>query len=505
VKNRTSSLLALLLLTSMIATSRIAAAQTAGAAITSSFFAMDVSGRYCCSTSDPWPWTLASAETGITFGTYRTLGTGVAWATISPCPPTDTLAQCTTYLGATPATWDCNSAGRCYNWGGSSYPGTLDYYISLAQANGQAVMFTAWGTPPWDANTSSGCVASTYACVPLDIATGDTSWKNFITDLFNHEGTAIAYLEIWNEPNVSSFWEGTAAQLITLVADGSAAAKAVDSSILVSSPPVTANVVTSGCSPINSYLATLLSDGMASYVDIIGFHGYVSLLGTYPALDASCINTVISGVQSDLSTASVATGTPIYDTEASWGTAANSTIDPGEDSSGNEEFVYTGIAYLIQAGNTACSSTPCYPLSGFSWYGWDFEGSTGVFWDPVSGQTCAYPPPSGTSSPCLTNAGVAYVNLYQWLVGASATAPCTFHSSTSVWTCDFTRTSPTGYKAQAVWSQASSCSSGCSYTFPSGVKYYRVLTDINGGDISVSGSTVTIGYAPILLETQKLP
>lgn len=481
----------------------------AAPAITSNFFAMDVSGRFCCSTSDPWPWTGISAETGTTFGTYRTLGTGVSWASISPCPPTDTLAACTTYLGGhAPATWTCNAAGRCYNWGDSSHGSTLDYYILMAQANHEAIMVTAWGTPSWDANTSGGCSASSGACVPLDIASGDTSWKNFITDLITHEGAGkIKYLEIWNEPNVhASFWEGTDTQLVTLVSDGSTAAKAADSAILVISPPVTADVVTSGCSPIDPYLATLLADGMASHVDIIGFHGYVSLLGTYPALDASCVNTVISGVRADLSAAGVAGGKPIYDTEDSWGTGANSVINPGENSSLNEEFSFTGIDYLIQASNTACSSTPCYPMTGMSWYGWDFEGSTGTFWDPVSGDTCAFPPPSGTAAPCLTNAGVAYVNLYKWLVGATAAAPCTFNSTTSVWTCNFTRTSPTGYQAQAVWSSASSCSSGCSYTYPSGAKWERTLTSVPPAtETALSGGHVTIGYIPILLETAKLP
>jgi len=58
---------------------------------------MDVAGRFCCTTSDPWPWTGISAHTGTTFGTFRTLGTGINWGEISLCPPTDSLAQCNTY------------------------------------------------------------------------------------------------------------------------------------------------------------------------------------------------------------------------------------------------------------------------------------------------------------------------------------------------------------------------------------------------------------------------
>jgi hypothetical protein len=511
VKSKTCLTLSFLLLACLLSTSqtrstRRAAAPppAAGPAITSNFFGMDVAGRFCCTTSDPWPWTGISAQTGTTFGTYRTLGTGVTWAEISLCPPTDTLAQCTTYLGRTPPGWTCNAAGRCYNWS------LLDTFVTLAQTNHQALMITAWGTPTWDSDTTGGCDPNSGACPPLDIASGDTSWKNFITDLVNHEGVGkIKYIEVWNEPNVhASFWEGTSSELVEMVVDAYNAAKAADSAVLISTPPVTADVVGSGCSPIDPYLATLLADpqGMAAHSDIIGFHGYVSLLGSYPALGANCINTVISGVRADLSAAGVAGGKPIYDTEVSWGTGANSMIDPGENSALNEEFSYTGISYLIQAGNTACGSTPCYPLTAFNWYGWDFEGSTGVFWDSVTGDTCAFPTPSGTPAPCLTNAGVAYVNLYKWLVGAKASAPCAFNSTTSVWTCNFTRTSPTGYQAQAVWSQASTCSSGCSYTYPAGVKWKRNLTHVPPQtETAVSGGTITIGYTPILLETVKLP
>jgi len=59
----------------------------------------------------------------------------------------------------------------------------LDTFVALAQTNHQALMITAWGTPTWDSDTSSGCLASDGTCPPLDIATGDTSWKNFITRL----------------------------------------------------------------------------------------------------------------------------------------------------------------------------------------------------------------------------------------------------------------------------------------------------------------------------------
>ena len=479
----------------------------ANSAIPASFFAVDVAGKYCCSATDPWPWTGVAAEGATSFSTWRTLGSGVSWMNISPCNPTATSCS----LGNS---WTCNSAGRCYDWS------LLDYYVNSAgKPAAQAMMFTAWGTPAWDQLVVNNCNTSANqgSCPPADLTSGDTAWKNFITDLINHEGVGkIKYLEIWNEPNQPTSWvQGSqyVTDLAQMVADGSAAAKAADSGIKVISPPVTADsgnqYTYPNCSPIDVYLSELLSAGVASHVDIIGFHGYVSLNNaTYYALDAECISPLIGGVRSALKTAGIAGGKLIYDTEESWGGGQNETrIDPSEAS--NEESAFTGIDYLIQASNTACSSSPCYPLTGFSWFGWEFEKSTGVFWgsDAANGSS---PCPAGTAAACLTNAGKAYVNVQHWLVSSTPTAPCSYNTTTHIWTCNFTRTSPSGYKSQAVWTDSPSCASGCTYNsgngFPSYAVYYRTLTSVpSSGDIKLSpAGSATIGFTPILLENVKL-
>jgi hypothetical protein len=480
---------------------------TASSPIAAVFFAIDVAGKYCCSTTDPWPWTGVAAEGSTKAATWRTLGSGVSWMDISPCDPTATSCS----MGNS---WTCNSAGRCYDWS------LLDYYVGL-KPSGQAMMFTAWGTPAWDQLVVNNCNSSANqgSCPPADLSSGDTAWKNFITDLINHEGVGkIKYLEIWNEPNQPTSWvQGSQyiTDLAQMVADGSAAAKAADSGIKVISPPVTADSGSQytypNCSGIDVYLSELLNAGVATdkNVNIIGFHGYVSLNNTtYYALDAECVGQLIASVQSAVHAAGIASGKLIYDTEDSWGGGQNeSRIDPIETS--NEEFAFTGIDYLIQASNTVCSSTPCYPLTGFSWFGWDFETSTGVFWGS-SAANGSSPCPTGTAAACLTNAGKVYVNVYQWLVGAIPTAPCSRDNTTSIWTCNFTRKSPSGYKAQAVWSDSPSCSSGCTYNsgngFPSYAVYYRTLTSVpSSGDIKLSpAGSATIGFTPILLENVKL-
>jgi hypothetical protein len=99
----------------------------------------------------------------------------------------------------------------------------------------------------------------------------------------------------------------------------------------------------------------------------------------------------------------------------------------------------------------------------------------------------------------LLKAGIAYQQTYNWMVGNTMSA-CA--NSGTVWTCDFTGAS--GYEAQAVWDASQNCSYGVcttsNYSFDS--KYVQYVT-VYGQVIPVNGSTVPIGYQPILLQNQS--
>jgi FG-GAP-like repeat len=98
----------------------------------------------------------------------------------------------------------------------------------------------------------------------------------------------------------------------------------------------------------------------------------------------------------------------------------------------------------------------------------------------------------------LMKPGVAYQQAYNWMVG-NTMSTCT--SSGTIWTCDFTGSN--GYEAQAVWDASQSCSHGVcttsNYTFDP--KYIQYMT-VYGQLVPVNGSTVPIGYQPILLQNQ---
>jgi hypothetical protein len=475
-------------------------------AIANGFFGFDISRTNAVGdiSTDPWP----SNGGGVNFGVYRSLGSQIMWNQIETCDG-----------GADPA-------NPCYTWT------RFDGWHNQLQAGslGQVMMFTAYRTPKWATpNPTDKCNGSNDgACdLPNDVATTDQHWKNFLTALFIHVGPgAIQYLEIWNEPNIAtecnppaSGGNCTIASLVQMTKDaqcvvkgiGSGCGPALDPNVQIISSAPTSTEIDNNCieapATISGYLGSLMAGGVANYADIIGFHGYIHLPPAPPqgsgfgdpASGAACINDLINDPTGGVRTAIAPyTTKPIFDTEGSWGQDDRSFPDLKNNtwirSNPGQETAFTGIYHLIQASNSVCvPNTTCNPLAGFVWFGWD-PPSNGQFWDPTSG-------PSGT----ITLAGLAYQNVYQWLQGASPTAPCTVNGT--IWTCNLSRAG--NYYAQAVWDNSSSCLSGTctstTYTIPASPDPNFPFTeyrDLFGNTTSITDgqTTVNITLQPILID-----
>jgi hypothetical protein len=515
--------------------------------VPASFFAMDINQNSTINPpnnpNDPWPGTAGTGASGVSFGTYRTLGSGIKWADL----------------------YDCTNGA--YYFDEDATNNILHKWATLANPK-QKMMFTAYYTPncllPSQYQNDTSCAFSSQpgGCdLPGDVLTStscpgfgtilDCTWVTFISHLTTYMNTnfsgQLGYIEVWNEPNVPSECNGnpgncTQASLAQMVEDANTTAKGIISGVQIISPAVTAVKPSSGdctgtAATIASYLNGLLSQtpAIATYADLIGFHGYVEIptLQTAgsgkpdPAVGASCINDLINaptnGTTSGVRTVvSQYTTKNIIDTEGSWGAnckTMNCTYLPDSWINGltqtsstqqvaAEQAAFAGQYYLIQASNTLCPTgdSTCNPMAGLSWYGWDFDnqgtdpGSTGQFWDQWTA-------PSGALSP----AGTAYTILYSWLEGASPNGVCTSTSSaTGVWTCYF---SGSGTSASlAVWDNSKSCigtgSSPCtfsSYSFPANT--YTEWRDLYGNaPTQLSGATtVNIGLVPILLDNGTVP
>lgn len=105
----------------------------------------------------------------------------------------------------------------------------------------------------------------------------------------------------------------------------------------------------------------------------------------------------------------------------------------------------------------------------------------------------------------LRKAGCAYRTTYAWMAGRTMDPKaCSgpIPPQTGVWSCNLS--GPNGYLAQAVWDTSQSCKNGtCTFSNYSFDPKYTDYVTVYGQVSNTNGSTVPVGYLPILLENQK--
>src|SRR4029077_7423 len=267
-------------------------------------------------------------------------------------------------------------------------------------------------------------------------------WDDFITAVATRYKGKLIY-ELWNEPNNTPSFTGTINDMVALTTNEYNIIRSIDPGALILAPSPTAG----GAAWMDQYFAS----GGPTGVDVVTFHTYHSA----PELKMNDINNM-KKVMAKYNLSSK----PLWDTESSWGPFTLTS---------DQQVGYVARDYLLQWSQG---------VSRYYWYGWD-TAIWGTLWDSTTG-----PHPAAT----------AYQQIYNWMVGATMSSPCTM-ASDSTWTCTLTR--PGSYQAQAVWNSATTTS----YTPASQFTQYL---DLAGQTNPIQGA-VTIGYNPILLVSSAPP
>jgi Ig-like domain CHU_C associated len=426
-------------------------------AVPSSYMGMQMNGGIKgISGQQPWPV--------VPFGAVRLWDADVSWSNIvATTPPTPDM---------------CTSPP--YDWT------KLDGWLGQIPAHGADILYTFGRVPAWasSAPNDATCGSTPGSCdPPIDVnedgSGTDQLFKNFVACLVEHSlqsaGGHIVYYELWNEMDNPPSWNGKLAQMVRMNADAIQIIQGHDPGAIILTPSVIVEGST-GRNYLQNYLAAAAS--FLPSIGAIAFHGYVQMSGE--PLVPENINTYLSETRSILASNGLGSK-PLFDTEASWGDPAVSNpnfTDP------DMQAGFLARMYLLQWSEN---------VSRFYWYQWNNKRD-GILWTPDPND----PSQPGTVVP----AGIAYGNVYPWLVGTVMSQGCT--NSGSVWTCELTSTTPSGYQALAVWDAAQSCSNGncttSNFSLPSLYVQYR---DLAGNTTSLSGQTqVPIGAKPILLENQ---
>lgn len=420
----------------------------------------------------PWP---DSVVPSVQFGGIRLWDSGVGWAEI-------------------------NTADGVYNFS------HMDSWLSEAQANNVDVLYNLGRTPNWASSmpNDNSCNYSTLGggdgqCWPptdlnSDGSGTDAIWISWVTAVASKYKGQIKYYEIWNEWNIQASWSGTTQQLVRMTQDARCVVEgppagstcnsnsffpngtAIDPSAQIITPaPVgggtSSSALDAAAKNMNIFLTSQAGGvGPGNFVDVIGFHCYVSTqtLGDYPIPEnVITVNTNMTGVPG-------VQGKPLFCTEGGWGNASiEGFLDP------DLQAAFLARYYLLQTSTQ---------VARVYFYAWDTTPTDIALWSPTD----------------TTPAAIAYGEVYKWINGATPSSACSLNGT--VYSCAYTRGS---YQALAVWDSNpdSSCYKAgtptCStFTIPSQYKLYR---DLAGNETNVPGSTIPLTAKPILLETAALP
>jgi fibronectin type 3 domain-containing protein len=359
--------------------------------------------------------------------------------------------------------WDTNTTWAQIETSRGSYNWTdLDIWLRNIASHGQDAMYTFGRVPHWASSQPSqscayavsdpGCAAPT-----ADLNSGDNIWKEFVTAVVKHSLSSpelhIPYYEMWNEPDLTRNWTGTPAQLATMVKDAYSIIHTLDPKAKVVGPtPSTANQY--GVHFLPDYYAA----GAANAQDIVGLHAYL-YNGSSFATNPSGITTSISQLQKLMSTYGISSK-PIWFTEGSWSGSNSSSL------SDSQKAAYLAQEYMLMWSTGA--------VSRYYWYAWDSD--LGTLWTPSGG---------------MTQAGITYNQLADWLIGSThASNPCSEDSS-GTWTCSLTLS--TGYPGEIIWN------ANTSKTITVDASFLTSRTLTNSTVHSISNHQVSIGPLPVLI------
>ena len=369
---------------------------------------------------------------------------------------------------------DINTANGVYDWS------VLDKWLAAAHLHNVDVLYTFGHTPQWASSHPNdvNCGGGRGLCDPPDDLNPDGSgpnqhWKDFVDALVTHNLNSptahIKYWEPWNEAYQPPGWHGTVAQMLRMVQDASAIIKAADPTAIVLTPSVAMGSLS------RAWLDSYLAAGGGQYADGIAIHGYVQRRRHTPVPEDFL--GVLNQMKATLAKHGQQ-GKQLWDTEASWGKTSTTGFTDQD-----MQAAFVGRFLLLHWSNG---------VARLYWYQWNSQDTAGTLWIPDPHD----PRLPGT----VLKPGIAYGQMYGWLVGASLSSGCSNGGGNgSVWKCELSR--PGGYQAEAIWNTSMSCKQGkCGTTeYQVAAKYKRYRT-LDGKTIPITKSRVPIGAKPILLE-----
>jgi len=199
-----------------------------------------------------------------------------------------------------------NPSSGVYSWS------ALDSWLSRVEARGALPIFTVFGTPTWASSrpTEIGAYGPSYPGLSAEPALM-SSLGDFITALVTRYGNRITHFEVWNEPNIPTFYSGTNAKLADMVATVYAATSGVTGRKMLTPSAVgwmSPSLETYFVNMMNT-VSSINALAIKDMCDIVAVHLYNN--GNY----TPTLISMLTRIRSAMSTVGVS-AKPLWDTES---------------------------------------------------------------------------------------------------------------------------------------------------------------------------------------------
>jgi hypothetical protein len=286
-------------------------------------------------------------------------------------------------------------------------------------------------------------------------------WREYVRTVGTRYKGRIHKYEIWNEPNLKSFYSGSIEEMLELARVAHATLKEIDPSIVICSPSATG---IHGTQWVDSYLEA----GGGKYADAIGYHFYVS-----PKSPETMVP-LMEQIRNLMNRHGIG-DKPLWNTETGWAIENHqSTVQLSGGTSFNQTVLSTDHAsdYLARAYVLSWAAG----VSRLYWYAWD-NGTMGL--TEADGKTIKEP-------------ALAFEAIQNWLVGARMISCASDAGGT--WTCEIAR--DRSYRGWIVWNPDRSVQ----FPVPGAWSAGRVR-ELSGRMKLLEKQEILVGSTPVLVET----
>ena len=318
----------------------------------------------------------------------------------------------------------------------------LDAEVAAAEAAGAKITLVLGMTPAWASSAPSQSSAYGPGATAMPASLAD--WDEYVAAVATRYGGRITAYQVWDSPENSTEWSGSAASvgsdMATLAAHAATAVHAGDGAAQIVSPSL---------SP--AALTAFLDAGGGTSVDAIA--GSFDTAGAAP----ETMPGQLAALHAAAAAAGVA-GKPVWNEQASWALPQD-----GLDSA--TQAAWVARALLLSSG---------YGVARMDWFAWNEHAANTLQMSDAAGQP--------------TQAALGYGVVEGWLSGAQANG-CT-STAEGLWTCGLVRDGQTEW---VVWSTAG--------TVETSALGESAMMDISGNQSSVGADgRVSVGASPVLLQ-----